>query len=172
MLQKVFNLGQPFKPFEQLMAVFPARSGHCLPPILARLMVDPKSPIIDFYPKKFKEDPDGKRYSWQWVVLLPFIDQKRLLNAIRPLEKHLTPAEAARNSRGSDRVFVSQFHSLAQQIALVQTGKAETERHQKVLSDLGDCLCGDLSFTSAGFVSGAIINAGPESSTGNDITIG
>ena len=44
-------------------------------------MTDTTSPVIDFYPTNFQQDPNGKRFAWLWVVLLPFIDEKRLMKA-------------------------------------------------------------------------------------------
>jgi 5'-3' exonuclease len=55
-----FERGQPFRPLEQLMAVFPAASRAHIPPPLQPLMVDPASPIIDFYPTSFEIDMNGK----------------------------------------------------------------------------------------------------------------
>ena len=39
-----FELGAPFSPFEQLMAVLPPESGHALPPAYRTLMVHTPSP--------------------------------------------------------------------------------------------------------------------------------
>lgn len=157
-------MGHPFKPFDQLMAVLPSQSSHCLPSVLAQLMKDPNSPIIDFYPTEFKEDPDGKRYRWQWVVLLPFIDQQRLIDTIQPLESKLTEEEHQRNKAGKDRLFVSQFHSLAAQVAIVQTPKSDDERQQKIQNELSDSLCGELQESQLGFITGTIIGAGENAS--------
>ena len=43
------------------------------------MMTQPDSEIIDFYPEDFVEDFNGKKYAWQAVALLPFIDEARLL---------------------------------------------------------------------------------------------
>ncbi|GJN09426.1 hypothetical protein PR202_ga27432 [Eleusine coracana subsp. coracana] len=83
-----FELGSPFKPFDQLMGVFPAASAHALPLQYRQLMTDPSSPIIDFYPTDFEVDMNGKRFSWQ-------------------------PEEARRNSTMCNMLFVNGSHPLS-----------------------------------------------------------
>ncbi|XP_053469915.1 5'-3' exoribonuclease 2 isoform X1 [Ictalurus furcatus] len=103
---------KPFKPLEQLMGVFPAASGNFLPPTWRELMSDPDSPIIDFYPEDFAIDLNGKKFAWQGVALLPFVDERRLRAALEKVYPDLTPDEVRRNSLGSDVVFVSKSHPL------------------------------------------------------------
>eukprot|EP01124_Arcella_intermedia_P032280 TRINITY_DN74_c0_g1_i1.p1 TRINITY_DN74_c0_g1~~TRINITY_DN74_c0_g1_i1.p1 ORF type:complete len:1068 (-),score=283.68 TRINITY_DN74_c0_g1_i1:40-3042(-) len=106
----------PFKPFEQLLSVLPSSSSQFLPAPYANLMTDPESPIIDFYPKDFEIDLNGKKYEWQGVALLPFIDENRLFEAIKGLESQLTEEETLRNSRGWDCIFAHAHHPLGKQI--------------------------------------------------------
>mgnify|MGYP007000117349 len=59
-----FELSKPFHPVDQLMGVQPAAGAHMLPKACRKLMTDKDSPIIDFYPKHFKQDPNGKTARW------------------------------------------------------------------------------------------------------------
>ncbi|WAR13812.1 XRN1-like protein, partial [Mya arenaria] len=95
-----FDIGTPFMPFEQLMAVLPAASKELLPVPYQNLMTNATSPVIEFYPPDFKTDLNGKQQDWEAVVLIPFIDENRLLEAIRPVCHLLTPNEKARYSHG------------------------------------------------------------------------
>lgn len=69
-------------------------------------MTDIHSPIIDFYPTSFKLDMNGKQAEWEAIVKIPFIDEKRLLKAVRGRQKMLTADERRRNARGTDFLFV------------------------------------------------------------------
>ncbi|WAR13796.1 XRN1-like protein [Mya arenaria] len=95
-----FDIGTPFMPFEQLMAVLPAASKELLPVPYQNLMTNATSPVIEFYPLDFETDLNGKQQDWEAVVLIPFIDESRLLEAIRSVCHLLTPDEKARNSHG------------------------------------------------------------------------
>ncbi|KAJ7016497.1 hypothetical protein C8F04DRAFT_918371, partial [Mycena alexandri] len=83
-----FTLGAPFKPFEQLMGVFPPESRKHIPEIFHQLMLDARSPLrgatgaADFYPDEFMIDMNGKKMAWQGVALLSFIDQDILLGGM------------------------------------------------------------------------------------------
>lgn len=60
----VFGMGQPFKPFEQLMGVLPPKTHGVLPKGLHHLMLDANSVICDYFPEKFVIDLVGKRFAW------------------------------------------------------------------------------------------------------------
>ncbi|KAJ5082379.1 5'-3' exoribonuclease 2 [Penicillium argentinense] len=111
-----FDKGKPFKPFEQLMGVLPASSNHALPEVFHDLMSDPKSEIIDFYPEDFPLDLNGKKFAWQGVILLPFIDEKRLLAAMEKKYPLLTEDEQARNTHGTEVLLLSEQHPLYQDL--------------------------------------------------------
>lgn len=95
-----FKLGQPFFPYQQLMGVLPDRSKKIVPTPYHELMTSSESPIIDFYPREFELDMNGKKMEWEAVVKIPFIEENRLLKAMGTKEHLLTPDEKKRNEFG------------------------------------------------------------------------
>ncbi|KAM7349373.1 5'-3' exoribonuclease pacman isoform 1-T2 [Cochliomyia hominivorax] len=95
-----FNMGKPFLPFQQLLAVLPAASKSLLPAAYRDLMTSASSDLKDYYPEDFQTDLNGKQHEWEAVVLIPFIDEKRLLEAMSACDQNLTPSERKRNQHG------------------------------------------------------------------------
>jgi 5'-3' exoribonuclease 2 len=100
-----FELGAPFRPFDQLMSVFPAASQAHVPEPFRHLMTDADSELIDFYPTTFPVDMNGKRHAWQGVALLPFIDEGRLLAAVEAVYPRLSADDLQRNVLGVDNLY-------------------------------------------------------------------
>jgi len=102
-----FDIGRPFQPFQQLMAVLPANSKALLPKCYHPLFDGASSPILDFYPSRFEIDIDGVKVPWGGVALIPFIEEGRLLAAMRDAERQgaLSAPEARRNEFGQAHSF-------------------------------------------------------------------
>lgn len=107
-----FELGKPFLPFQQLMSVLPAGSKDHVPDCYKQLMTHPDSELIDFYPPDFETDLNGKNQEWEAVVLIPFIDEERLLKSLKKYDNDLTPEEKKRNVHGP--MYVYTFSSASQ----------------------------------------------------------
>ena len=60
-LKLKYEMGTPFLPFQQLLAVLPPYSKKHLPEAYHTLMTSPNSPVIDFYPTNFDLDLNGKQ---------------------------------------------------------------------------------------------------------------
>ena len=100
------KMGEPLKPFEQLMACMPPSHADLLPGPYRPLMTEESSPIASFYPRSFTIDMNGKRWPWEAVVLLPFIDSKRLIEAAKSVDSSLLSQEdLKRNKQGEPVVF-------------------------------------------------------------------
>jgi 5'-3' exonuclease/20S proteasome alpha/beta subunit len=125
------KLGAPLNPFDQLMGCMPPSQAHHLPSPYRGLMTDPKSPIIDFYPQSFVVDMNGKRWPWEAVTLLPFIDSQRLVEATSSIdESQLTQEELERNATGTAVVMT---HDPVHSEAVPGVGKSE------IFQDIESC---------------------------------
>lgn len=70
-------------------------------------MTSEDSPIIDFYPNNFKSDLNGKQQEWEAVVLIPFIDEGRLLVAMKSRNHLLSEDEVRRNRHSGHLKFTT-----------------------------------------------------------------
>jgi len=106
-----FEQTEAFPPLAQLLSVLPSASANLLPPALGELMLEPSSPLAQYYPKDFDSDPNGKRQPWEAIVKIPFIDGDQLLETVNSIleadEKAelLSTAERRRNLKGTSHTF-------------------------------------------------------------------
>jgi len=103
------ELGEPFPPLAQLLSVLPPQSAQLVPESYRQLMLSPTSPVFDAYPNDFSLDLNGKRAEWEAVALLPFIDEVRLLGAVRSIDESgvLTEEERNRNINRRDVYYLA-----------------------------------------------------------------
>ena len=117
-------MSTPLDPLSQLMGVLPAASATSLPIVCQDIMTAENSPLADFYPADFVLDPNGARMRWQWLALLPFIDESRLRRVVAEnVLPHLSKEEKARNAKGVALLFAHRESVLGNVLA----------------SKLGDC---------------------------------
>ncbi|KAI9839684.1 MAG: 5'-3' exoribonuclease 2 [Sclerophora amabilis] len=139
-----FEKGAIFKPFEQLMGVLPAASNHAIPEVFHELMTNEDSEIIDFYPENFPIDLNGKKFAWQGVALLPFIDSNRLLDAMAKRYPLLSAEDAARNEMGRDVLLLSDGHPLYDEIASNFYSKKQSSPKYKLNPRISEGLAGKI----------------------------
>ena len=140
-----FEKGRIFKPFEQLMGVMPAASNHTIPEVFRPLMSEEDSPIIDFYPTEFPIDLNGKKFAWQGVALLPFIDENRLLDAMATKYPQLSAEDVARNEPGKDALIMSQRDPLYEELASNFYSKRKSLQSFKLDSRISNGLAGKVA---------------------------
>lgn len=97
-----FEMHEPLSPFEQLLAVMPPQSANILPESMRWLLTSDDSPILDFYPKKFDIDYDGKKSDYMGITLLPFIDVDRLKKSFNDVKGSLTDEQVKMNAPGKN----------------------------------------------------------------------
>ncbi|KAI1004139.1 5'-3' exoribonuclease 2 [Podosphaera aphanis] len=149
-LKMSFEKGRIFRPFEQLMGVLPAGSRQAIPKEFHHLMTSQDSEIIDFYPETFTVDLNGKKWAWQGVALLPFIDSQRLLDAMAKVYPKLPPDVAARNGVGKDVLLFAEAHqSLYADVAKNFYSKKQGPGHFKLNSKVSQGLAGKVEKNDA-----------------------
>jgi len=115
-----FAIHGPPPPLLQLMAVLPPASSSLVPSAYRALMTADNSPLAEWMPADFEEDLDGKRYTWQGIALLPFLNFDTLESELKPLDSQLAPEEGARTRFGPTYLYVHSSHKLAATISAMQ----------------------------------------------------
>lgn len=100
-----FELGEPFKPFDQLLSVLPAASSSLLPKMYRGLVTSSESPLAKYFPIDIEYDLNGKQNDWEAVVLAPFIEEESLLKASVLCNLFLTDEERMNNKHGPHLLF-------------------------------------------------------------------
>ncbi|CAO2147720.1 unnamed protein product [Urochloa humidicola] len=123
-----YTMDKPLRPFDQLMAVLPQESSSALPKCYRKLMENEESPIQKFYPSQLKIDTHGKRFLWQGIAKLPFIDEKLLISATKTVENELAVHEMHRNTVQKDKIFMRNSNTLASNAALLQISDCSSKK--------------------------------------------
>ncbi|KAK7263446.1 hypothetical protein RJT34_31036 [Clitoria ternatea] len=130
-----FEKGVPFLPLDQLLSVLPPGSASALPKAYAQLMLDENSRLIDLYPQDFEVDTEGKRFMWQAICKIPWIDERRLVAETRELKNELSENEAIRNSVKFDSLFIKSANKLADKICFLSQEPKSCKLDTRISSD-------------------------------------
>ncbi|XP_017488381.1 PREDICTED: 5'-3' exoribonuclease 1-like [Rhagoletis zephyria] len=95
-----FEKSRPFKPLVQLLAVLPHQSKDFLPKACQNLTGGADSALREFYPKNVEIDMNEKIHDYEAIVLIPFIEEEKLLSVYGQYEAQLTEEEMHRNRIG------------------------------------------------------------------------
>ncbi|KAG0528816.1 hypothetical protein BDA96_05G045500 [Sorghum bicolor] len=122
-----FTADKPLRPFDQLMAVLPKESSCALPKCYRELMENEESLIKKFYPSDLQIDTHGKRFLWQGIAMLPFIDEKLLTSATKTVEDKLAVHEINRNTVRQDKIFLRNSNTTPNGSAFVETSDCSSK---------------------------------------------
>jgi 5'-3' exonuclease len=92
-----FDLGEPLKPYMQLLAVLPPQSNYLLPATISKLMTNSNSSLIYMYPLEFKQDFINKKKYWMAIPILPPLDIKQIKHSYFKYKDELKKEELERN---------------------------------------------------------------------------
>lgn len=93
-----FDLGDPLKPYMQLLAVLPPQSNYLLPVNIGKLMTNSNSSLIYMYPQEFEQDFINKKRYWMAIPKLPPLDIKQIKHSYFKYKDELKKEELERNN--------------------------------------------------------------------------
>ena len=101
----IFNLfdkdtSQPFDPYQSLLLILPKKSFNLLPNCYKEI----PNAIPDYFPEKIEIDFNGKTAAYESLLLLPFIDEKKILD-LEKKYRNLSPEEEKENNWGKSFLF-------------------------------------------------------------------
>ena len=99
-------------------------------------MTSAASPIIDFYPRDFELDMNGKKMEWEAVVKIPFIEEDRLLKAMKTREHLMSPREKERNDFGVTLKF-----TYSPEVDIVYEAPVNPDPTRPQFPDIDHCHC-------------------------------
>jgi len=92
-----FNIGEPLKPFMQLLTVLPPQSNYLLPQNFRKILTNPNSTLAYLYPTDFKQCFLYKKKYWMGIPILPSLDIDLIKYIYYKYEDELTDEEKNRN---------------------------------------------------------------------------
>ena len=93
-----FNLGKPYKPFQQLMLILPPQMNTLLPVPFQKIMTDDKLLCTQFYPTEARLDVAVGFKTMTSESILPEINEELLMETIDKFESKLNLSEVERNT--------------------------------------------------------------------------
>lgn len=100
-------------------------------------MLDPASPIRDYYPEDFKTDRNGKAQEWKSVVLLAHINPRRLQETLQPIWEQRAvwnAEERERNRLDAARIYVCDQEQTKKLFQRLYTQQNDPRRADQVVS--------------------------------------
>ena len=92
----------PFNPFQSLLFILPKSSFNLLPKCYENILNE----IPELYPETFSIDYNGKRTSWESIVILPFLDEKLIID-LEKKYRNLNPDEEIYDKWGESYYYSS-----------------------------------------------------------------
>lgn len=127
-IMRDFNVPEegPVDMFTQLVSVIPAAYSHILPKTLQHLNNSPDSPVIDMFPLVYKIDMINKTQLYKCIPLIPYLDIKRVEDAIKDIKVSNIDKERSKISEPID--FGRCARALAAQRGPMPVKKSEKDK--------------------------------------------
>jgi 5'-3' exonuclease len=104
---QTIEMGEPSRPFVQLLCILPSGAADILPPAYRHLMLSSDSALVKagYYPKEYELDYEGKPAEHLAAVLLKQIDDISLVREEYQKVSKRDPNRYARNELGHNYMY-------------------------------------------------------------------